>query len=160
MKIIGAMIVKNEQRDLPRALESFGHICDGFVIVDTGSTDDTVEIAKAHPKVLSCKPYYGASEYGEDGDWKIFDFAKARNVAVSRAEILGADWVVWIDADDELQKIAPQTFRELFVENDADAEVVAFKIKSAGMTWTQHRAWKAGLGIKFGGAGNEYPTHG
>ena len=42
------MIVKNEEKNLPRCLESIKDIVDEIIIVDTGSTDSTIEIAEKY----------------------------------------------------------------------------------------------------------------
>lgn len=82
------MIVKNESEVLERALKSVVSFADEIVIVDTGSTDNTVEIAKK----FTDKVYYF--------DW-IDDFSAARNFALSKVE---SDYWMWLDADD----IVPQ----------------------------------------------------
>ena len=82
------MIVKNEEENLPRALESVAGISDELVIVDTGSTDRTVAIAEAH----------GARVLHEA--WSD-DYAAARNVGVEAAR---GDFILYIDADEELRK--------------------------------------------------------
>lgn len=78
------MIVRNEGQNLPKCLESVRGLCDEIVIVDTGSTDNTKEIALR----------FGARIV--DFTW-IDDFSAARNVALSNA--LG-DYAFWLDADD------------------------------------------------------------
>ncbi|WP_066456936.1 tetratricopeptide repeat-containing glycosyltransferase family 2 protein [Anaerotruncus rubiinfantis] len=80
------MIVKNEEVVLGRCLESVGTAADEIIVVDTGSTDRTREIAKAH----------GARIY--DFEW-IDDFAAARNFAFEKA---GMQYCMWLDADDLL----------------------------------------------------------
>jgi glycosyltransferase involved in cell wall biosynthesis len=80
------MIVKNEQDTLERCLESVRGIADEIVIVDTGSTDRTKEIAgKWTDKVI-------------DYIW-IDDFAAARNFSFAQATM---DYILWLDADDVL----------------------------------------------------------
>lgn len=80
------MIVKNEEEMLPRCLDSLKGV-DSIVIVDTGSEDKTVEIAKKYTD----KIYY----------FKWCDsFCKARNFANSKAT---GDWILTIDADEQLQ---------------------------------------------------------
>ena len=84
--LTACLIVKDEQERLPACLESIKGIWDQLVVVDTGSTDETVNIAKA----------YGAQV--EHFEW-CDDFAAARNHAESFAT---GDYIFWIDADETL----------------------------------------------------------
>ncbi len=79
------LIVKNEERMLPRCLESLAGKVDEIVIVDTGSTDGTLEIANSADVVSSY-------------EWSD-DFSAARNYAKGLAS---GDWVLSIDADEVL----------------------------------------------------------
>jgi glycosyltransferase involved in cell wall biosynthesis len=81
------MIVKNEEVNLPKCLESVRGVFDEIVIVDTGSTDRTVEIAR----------WFGARVF--HFPW-IDDFAAARNEALSHAT---GDYAFWLDADDVVE---------------------------------------------------------
>ena len=81
------MIVKNEQENLPRCLASVEGIFDEIIVVDTGSTDRTREIALE----------FGAKVF--DFAW-IDDFAAARNECFSHAT---GDYVFWLDADDVVE---------------------------------------------------------
>jgi len=98
------MIVKNEERDLPRVLKSIEGVVDGLVIIDTGSTDKTEEVTRTvWTKPLIFETYTEASRQDESGDWKLWDFSKARNVFVEKIDqIPSADYLIWFDADDEL----------------------------------------------------------
>lgn len=78
------MIVKNEEEVLGRCLGCVTSFIDEIIIVDTGSTDKTKEIAKD----------FGATIY--DFEW-CNDFGKARNFAFSKAT---KDYIMWLDADD------------------------------------------------------------
>lgn len=81
------MIVKNEQQVLQRCIESIKDFTDEIIIVDTGSTDLTKEIAQ---------------KYGSVYDFKwCDDFSKARNFAFSKAK---SDYIMWLDADDVIKK--------------------------------------------------------
>ena len=66
------MIVKDEEENLPRCLTSMLDLADEFVIIDTGSTDRTVEIARS----------FGARVYHEP--WQN-DFSLHRNQSLERA---------------------------------------------------------------------------
>lgn len=94
------MIVKNEEGVLNRCLESVKDIVDEMVVVDTGSTDDTKNIAKSH----------GAAVY--EYAWED-DFAKARNLSISKA---GCEWILLLDADEVFNKQDHGKFKN-FVHN-------------------------------------------
>ena len=83
MTISLCMIVKNEEPVLARCLDSAKDIADEIIIVDTGSTDRTPEIASCYGHVY-------------DFEW-IDDFSAARNYAYSLAT---QDYIMWLDADD------------------------------------------------------------
>ena len=79
------LISYNEERDLPRALASLAGIADEIVVVDSGSTDRTCEIAES----------LGARVFRR----KLDDFAAQKNFAVSCAS---NNWIFSIDCDHEL----------------------------------------------------------
>ncbi len=81
------LIVRDEEANLPHCLNSVRQIFDETVVVDTGSTDRTREIAHE----------YGAKVF--EFAW-IDDFAAARNVALDNAT---GDYVFWLDADDVIE---------------------------------------------------------
>ncbi|WP_242831273.1 glycosyltransferase family 2 protein [Desulfitobacterium dehalogenans] len=78
------MIVKNEEKVIARCIESYRGAVDEIIVVDTGSTDQTVAIAQA----LGAKVFHFA--------W-IDDFAAAKNFAIAKAK---GDWIVFLDADE------------------------------------------------------------
>jgi len=83
-KVSLTMIVRNEQANLPHCLGSVNGLFDEIVVLDTGSTDCTRDIARA----------FGARVF--DFVW-VDDFAAARNAALARAK---GDYAFWLDADD------------------------------------------------------------
>jgi tetratricopeptide (TPR) repeat protein len=87
-RITLCMIVKNEQELLPRCLASVKDAVDEMVIVDTGSDDRTVEIAKS----------FGAKVYHHP--WQN-SFSLHRNQSIEYAT---GDWVMILDADEELER--------------------------------------------------------
>jgi len=95
MKVSACLMVKNESETLPRCLESIKWV-DEIIIVDTGSTDNTIEIAKS----------YKAKVY--EHPWEN-DFSKHRNQSIGYAT---GDWILIIDADEEIEeKIDPKEFK-------------------------------------------------
>ena len=80
------MIVKDEEEMLPGCLEAVAGAVDEMIIVDTGSTDRTVEIAESFGAKVIHFPWNGS-------------FSDARNVGLEHAT---GDWVVYLDADEHL----------------------------------------------------------
>lgn len=90
-----SMIVKNEENFLEGCLESVQGIVDEIVIVDTGSTDRTIEIAERY----NAKIHYF--------EW-IDDFAAARNEALKHCT---SKWILYLDADERLKVQEKDTLR-------------------------------------------------
>lgn len=83
--VSATIIAKNEEANIGRMLKSIQDFCDEIIVVDTGSTDNTISIAKE----------YGALVYNHP--WEN-DFSKARNQALSYAT---KEWSFIIDCDEE-----------------------------------------------------------
>lgn len=84
VRLSQCMIVKNEEKNIEKALSWGKQIVFEQIVVDTGSTDRTVELAKA----MGAKVYHF--------DW-IDDFSAAKNFAISKAS---GDWIAFLDADE------------------------------------------------------------
>lgn len=91
------MIVKNEERVLARCLDSVADLMDEIIIVDTGSSDKTKEIAARYTDKIY------------DFEW-VQDFAAARNFAFSKAEM---EYIYSADADEVLDEENRKAFRQL-----------------------------------------------
>lgn len=98
------MIVKNEERSLGRCLGSVKDCVDEVVVVDTGSTDRTVEVAKQFGAKVFYRPWDN-------------DFAAARNFSVSKAT---GDWIFYLDADEELEPDCAARFKALTGHPEAE----------------------------------------
>ena len=98
-RVSAVLIVKNEAPHIARCLKSIAPIADEIVIVDTGSTDGTMEIVSGFnvPNLI-----VGSFEW-------INDFSAARNYALSLAT---GDWRLWIDADEEFDLAGISMFYE------------------------------------------------
>ena len=100
-----AMIVKNEEMFLADCLRSVQDVVDEMVIVDTGSTDATIEIARS----------FGARVI--EIEWP-HDFSKARNIGL---DAVSMPWVLVMDADEELVADDADKLRQAVFHPTADA---------------------------------------
>jgi glycosyltransferase involved in cell wall biosynthesis len=118
------MIVKNEEVFLDQCLKSVKDFVDEIVIVDTGSTDGTVEIARKYTDKVYFHPWEGS-------------FSQARNQALAYAS---GDWVFQIDGDEELVQGSGEKLREAARNaGDADAfHVNIISIYSNGAKTARH----------------------
>ncbi len=96
MNISGLIITYNEEKNIQDVLESFD-FCDEIIVVDSFSTDKTVEIAKKFPHVKVIQN-------------KFEDFTKQRNLALDAAT---NDWVLFLDGD---ERITPALKQEIIDE--------------------------------------------
>lgn len=109
------MIVKNEEDVLERCLNSIKNCVDEIIIVDTGSTDKTKEIASK----------FTSNIY--DFEW-IDDFATARNFSFSKAT---GDYIMWLDADDVVTPINCNKILSLKDSYDPKTDIFMFKYNVA-----------------------------
>lgn len=141
------MIVRNEHETLARCLDSVQGAVDDIVIVDTGSTDDTRDIAAR----------YTGRVY--DYPWRD-DFAAARNYSFSKAS---GDYIMWLDADDVLGDQARAQLSALKSELDArrpDVVMMKYCLAYDGSgnctVWNyRERLLRRGAGFKWVGAVHE-----
>src|SRR5262249_47968517 len=106
-----SMIVKNGERDLPQCLESVRGIVGEIVIADTGSTDASVAIARN----------FGARV--TEFSWTN-DFAVARNASLAEVQ---SDWVLVLDADEQLDEQARLAIPAALQNADADGYLVTIR---------------------------------
>lgn len=105
------MIVKNEEAVLARCLDSVADLMDEIIIVDTGSTDRTREIAA------------GYTDRIYEFEW-VHDFSAARNYAFSLAS---CDYIYSADADEVLDEENRERFRQLKAGMVSEVEIVQMK---------------------------------
>lgn len=106
------MIVKNEEKVLERCLDSIVNTVDEIVIVDTGSTDSTKDIARKYTSQVF------------EIEW-VDDFSYARNYAASKAN---GEWVLVLDADEYVEKDSTGSFRKQLEESKDNVDAYSVKI--------------------------------
>lgn len=102
------MIVRDEEDVIGHCLDSIADLVDEIILVDTGSTDRTKEIAAAYTDRIYDFPW-------------VDDFAAARNHSFSRAS---CDYCLWLDADDVLLEPDRQRFLQLKASLGPQVDVV------------------------------------
>lgn len=126
MTLSVVLITQNEETNLPRTLESVLQLVrDGgeIILVDSGSTDRTLEIAKAHGAKIFSEPWKG--------------FAAQKNSAIDKAT---SDWILQLDADEALE---PALALEIQAALKNDAVSQGF--------WIPRKNFFLGRWIKHGG---------
>jgi glycosyltransferase involved in cell wall biosynthesis len=147
MKISACVITKNEEMNIVTCLESVKQIVSEIILVDTGSTDNTVQMALK----------YGAKIYYFQ--WQN-DFSKARNYAISKAS---GDWIIFLDADEYYTKESITMIPDVLYEAEKGNYDVIFSIlvnyekhinKSFG-TAPVIRIFRNNKGLEYKGAVHE-----
>lgn len=119
MLVSVCMIAKNEERYIERALRSLEGLADEVILVDTGSTDGTPDIATS----LGARVFFKK--------WRN-DFAAARNASLKPAR---GEWIVILDADEFFEPSQSEALRRV-LEN-APADVAGFSLFQANLRTDQ-----------------------
>ncbi len=143
------MIVKNEEEMLPGCLEPLRGVVDEMIVVDTGSTDRTVEIAESFGARVVHFPWNGS-------------FSDARNASIEAAS---GDWLMYLDADEHMEAadarglrgLLGRTWREGFylVETNYTGGSEA----GSAVTHMALRIWRNRSQYRFSGRIHEQKTH-
>jgi glycosyltransferase involved in cell wall biosynthesis len=104
MKISGCLITLNEERNLPRCLKSLAPLVDEILLIDSGSTDRTLEIARE----------FGARILHQD--W--LGYVAQKNFALAQA---AHPWILSLDADEEISPELAASIAEIKARSDNDA---------------------------------------
>lgn len=115
MTISLCMIVRNEEESLGRCLESIKDVVDEIIIVDTGSTDQTISIAERYTRKIYVFPW-------------VDDFSAARNFAFSKAT---RQYCMWMDADDVLETADREALLRLKALLPEEVDVVMMRYHTA-----------------------------
>lgn len=108
------LIIKNEEKTLDRCLQNAHLYADEIIVVDTGSTDKSKEIAKKYTDLVF------------DFEW-CDDFSKARNYSFDKAK---CEYIMWLDGDDMiLQESAKEINRWKKTEEKCDFLMCRYVIK-------------------------------
>jgi glycosyltransferase involved in cell wall biosynthesis len=132
MKISAVVNTYNEEKNLGRCLESVKNFAEEIVVVDMHSTDKTVEIAKKYKAKIFLHEYTRFVE-------------PARNFALSKAT---GDWVLLIDADEELPQNLASKLKEIAQGSETDYVQIPRKNIIFGK-WIEHSRWWPDYLVRF-----------
>lgn len=139
MSVTASLIVKNEERFLGDCLASVADQVDEIIVVDTGSTDASIGIARAHGAVVIERVWAD-------------DFSAARNVGVDAAR---GDWILYIDADERLSLPEERRLADDLGDADAVAALVRFIPRLNSTPYREYRLFRNDPRIRFKGAMHE-----
>src|SRR5229473_1042408 len=111
MSVSLCLMVRNEEESLPGCLQSVAGAANEIIVVDTGSTDRTKEVAAN----------FGAKVF--DFPW-VDDFAAARNECIRHAT---GDWIFWMDADERMDEVNREKLKQLFSVISNQSSVISQK---------------------------------
>lgn len=97
--ISATIITLNEQENIGKALESLKDLADEIIVIDSGSTDETLRIAKK----------FGAKTFFREFD----NFANQKNWAISKAK---GDWILSLDADEEIPGVLAEEIKKVVTD--------------------------------------------
>jgi len=140
MKIGLGLIVRNEAIDIPRCLNSFLPQVDFCCIIDTGSTDNTIEICegilKQHNLPYHIETFLDAS----DEQYRIMDFSRCRNRYVNFIKNhTDCDYIFSCDADDTYE--FPGNLKEYIINNPADLYNIKYILNDDGVVIQSYKIW-------------------
>jgi len=121
-RLCSITITKNNARDIGACLDSLA-FCDERVVVDSGSDDDTVAIARAKGALVTFHPWEG--------------FGPQKNFAKSLTQ---SDWILWLDADEEVTPELAQEIRRAIATDAADGYEMSRMSEFCGRPM-RHSGW-------------------
>ncbi|MDH2925841.1 glycosyltransferase family 2 protein [Lonepinella koalarum] len=120
-----AMIVKNESQDLAECLDTVKDWVNEIVILDSGSTDNTAQIAQS----------YGAKFY-QHTDWQ--GFGKQRQLA---QQYVTSDYVLWLDADERVTTELAQSIQTAVQKNTENTVYQLNRLSTVFGREIRHSGW-------------------
>jgi glycosyltransferase involved in cell wall biosynthesis len=137
--LTAALIVRDEEAVLGECLESVRGLADQIVVVDTGSVDASVRIARAHGAVVLHRPWDA-------------DFSAPRNLGLDHAD---GQWVLYLDADERVRPLARERLEARLLDTDAIGLRVLLHPFIHATPYFEYRLWRNDPRIRFTGVMHE-----
>lgn len=149
--LILTTMVKNEEKALPRLIRSAAKIVDYVALSDTGSTDNTLEVARAVCKELNLPLSIEVREWKDFGTNRTLNLEHGRRVSAERGKP-EEDYLLLLDADMEVPADVPKRPTEI-------PKVATLPQQSGTMIWSNLRIIRADVPGKYLGRTHEYLSH-
>ena len=129
MRLSATIITLNEEKDLPRCLDSISEIADEIIVVDSGSTDKTIEIAKSY----KAKVFFR----------KFDNYANQKNFASEKSS---GEWILSLDADEEIERELEDEIKNEVINNKSLYDAYSIPRKNIILgKFIKHTRWQPEL---------------
>jgi glycosyltransferase involved in cell wall biosynthesis len=140
MLLSAVMIVRDEADHLDACLQSLHGLVDEIVVVDTGSVDSSVEVARRHGAIVAHEPWQD-------------DFATPRNRSL---DLASGEWVLYIDADERVRAGDQSQQRHRIAGASDHAALRVHLVPRVGWTpYVEYRLWRHRRDVRFSGRMHE-----
>lgn len=149
VKLILTQIMKNESHVAYRMLDSIKPIVDGIVVIDTGSTDDSIEIVRQWGADNGVETHVIERPFDNFEDSRNASFSKAREIFLGRNDG-NTYYNFWLDFDEQL------VIQPTFNKQSLDKDLYMFNTHIGAMKYTRNELCKLDKDFKFYGPVHEF----
>lgn len=150
VKLILTQIMKDESHVAKRMLDSIKNIVDGICVVDTGSTDDSIEIVENWGKENNVETYVIKRPFDNFENSRNCSFEKAREKFLPETDDGNVYYNFWLDFDEQL------IIDETFDKQSLDKDLYMFDTYIGQMKYTRNELVRLDMGFRFYGPIHEY----
>lgn len=149
VKLILTQIMKNESHVAERMLNSIKDIVDGICVIDTGSTDNSIEVVREWGEKNNIETYVFERPFDGFENSRNFSLEKAREVFLGKNDG-NTYYNFWLDFDEQL------IIDDKFNKNKIDKDMYMFQTKIGKMNYTRNEMCRLDKPFKFYGPIHEY----
>lgn len=133
-KLTAIVLTFNEEKNIARCLNSLKFV-DEIIVVDSGSTDKTLNIINKFEKVITISTTW-------------FGFVENKQIAINHAS---HDWILWVDADEEVPEALAKEWQErIHAGTFHETAAIDFPRKTFFLGhWVKHSGWYPGRVVRF-----------
>ena len=150
VKMILTQIMKNENHVIERWLNSIKDIADGIVVIDTGSTDGSIETVKKWGKENKIETHVFEREFDNYANSRNYSMEKAREIYIKDKKDKHTYYGFWLDADEVIQ-VGPT-----FNKQKLDKDLYMFNTHINSMKYTRNELYRLDKGFEFYGPVHEF----